>query len=158
MSFVVAVAALSVLHAVEIGAPPADAARRPVIKPLPAVNVTHPQRFTLPNGLQVQAVPRHVAPLVVLTVLVPAGSAADPADKAGLAAATVDMMDEGAGSRSALELARDLETLGAQLSLSAARDGSRVTLQTPVSGLERALPLLADILSAPASTRRNGSG
>jgi zinc protease len=128
---------------------PAVMHQPPVIKALPAVKVTKPARFTLPSGLAVQAVPRHVSPIVVLTVSIQAGSAADPTDKDGLAAATADMMDEGAGSRSALELARDLETLGASMSINANRDGSRLTLRTPVAGLPRALALLGDVLAAP---------
>ena len=41
------------------------------------------------------------------------------------------MLDEGAGTRSALEIAEELEQLGADLYVGAGRDGSQLTLQVP---------------------------
>src|SRR5262245_64547495 len=54
-------------------------------------------------------------PVVALMLLVKRGAADDPPGKEGLAAITVDMMDEGSGDRSAIEIHEGLARLGAQL-------------------------------------------
>src|SRR5690606_8569241 len=75
---------------------------------------------------------------------------ADPAGKYGVASMTANMLDEGAGSRSALELADAIEFLGAQLTTSSTFDASAVRLSTPVSKLGDALPLMADVVIRPS--------
>jgi zinc protease len=122
---------------------------KPVIGPLPALRLTAPTTFTLANGLQVIAVPRHAAPIVALQLVVRSGSDADPPALAGLAAATADMLDEGAGERDALTVARDLEALGAELFLGASRDGSMLSLSVPSPGFEPALAIAADVVMRP---------
>jgi zinc protease len=124
-------------------------ATKPTPGPLPALHVAKPQRLTLANGLTVLAVPRRTAPLVVAALVVPAGAALDPPAQAGLAAATADMLDEGAGARGPLELAADLETLGAQVSSSAGRDGAQVILEGPARTFPAALALASDLVVAP---------
>ncbi len=131
------------------GATPAAMSIRPPIGSLPGLKVPKPARFVLPNGLTVIAVPRRAAPIVAVQVVVRSGSASDPADGAGLAAAVADMLDEGAGSRQALDIARDIEQLGADLSTSATRDGAQISLQVPAAGLSAALRILSDMLTAP---------
>ena len=57
----------------------------------------------------------HEVPLVQINLLVKAGAGDDPAGKFGVASLTAAMLDEGAGTRTALELADDVEFLGASL-------------------------------------------
>ena len=58
---------------------------------------------------------RHTqVPLVAFTLLVRRGASSDPAGKEGLAAVTADMLDEGSGDRSAIEMHEALARLGAQ--------------------------------------------
>ncbi|HXU80314.1 MAG TPA: pitrilysin family protein [Polyangia bacterium] len=139
--------ALALLLAAE--AAPAHMAEKPAIGPLPALRLQAPTTFTLPNGLRVIAVPRHAAPIVALQLVVRSGADADPPALAGLAAATADMMDEGAGDRDALAVARDLEALGAELFLGASRDGSVLSLNVPSPGFEAALAIAADVALRP---------
>jgi predicted Zn-dependent peptidase len=80
------------------------------------------------------------------------GADADPDDMAGLASATSDMLDEGAGSRGALALAEVLEQLGADLWPGCGRDGMQVSLQVPRAGLAEALALAGDVLVRPQLT------
>ena len=128
---------------------PAAAARAPAIGPLPALAPAPPGRFELRNGLPVISVPRRTAPVVSLRLVVRSGADADPPALAGLAAATADMLDEGAGERGALEIAEELERLGAQLSLFVSRDGSELALQVPAAGFHRALAIVGDVLMRP---------
>jgi predicted Zn-dependent peptidase len=116
----------------------------------PALKLPPVQKHKLANGLQVWIVEQHEVPMVQLNLIVPAGSAADPADKYGVASMTANMLDEGAGGKSALELADAVEFLGAQLSTTSTFDYSAVRLSTPVSRLGEALPLMADVVARPS--------
>jgi predicted Zn-dependent peptidase len=108
------------------------------------------QKRTLANGLPVWIVEMHEVPVVNLTMVVKAGASADPNGKYGLASFTAAMLDEGAGGKSALELADAVEFLGAGLSTGSSFDSSSIRLQAPVSRLDEALPLMADVLLRPA--------
>ena len=95
------------------------------------------QKQTLSNGLAVWIVEQHEVPIAQLNLIVRAGSAADPAGKFGVASMTANMLDEGAGGKSALELADAIEFLGAQLGTSSTFDYSAVRLSAPVAQARR---------------------
>jgi zinc protease len=107
------------------------------------------QTFTLANGLPVYLIEKQDLPIVQMIFSFNGGSIHDPADKPGVAAMTADLMDEGAGARSALELADEISFLGIQLGAGAGRENLNVSLFSPVSKLRQALPLLGDILLNP---------
>jgi len=81
--------------------------------------------------------------------VIKAGSGADPRDKFGLASLTADMLDEGAGTKSSLQLADAVDFLGATLSTSCSWDASSIDLHVPVARLNEALPLMADVALRP---------
>jgi predicted Zn-dependent peptidase len=116
----------------------------------PALKLPPVQKQKLANGLEVWIVEQHEVPMAQVNLIVRAGSAADPAGKYGIASMTANMLDEGAGARSALELADAVEFLGAQLSTSSTFDYSAVRLSTPVARLTDALPLMADVVMRPS--------
>jgi zinc protease len=128
---------------------PAHMAHAPAVGPLPRLEPTRPTRFVLSNGLEVVAVRREVAPLVAVNLMFRAGSDADGPELSGLGSATADMLDEGAGTRGPLQMAEDLEQLGADLWLGCGRDGSQLSLQVPRKGFEAALAMAADVLMRP---------
>jgi predicted Zn-dependent peptidase len=103
----------------------------------------------LSNGLKVLLVEKHEVPLVQINLIVFAGSGMEPTGKMGLASMTADMLDEGAGTRSALELADAIDFLGANISTGSGRHTAVVNLNTPLSKLDDALPLMADIVLKP---------
>jgi zinc protease len=115
----------------------------------PALKLPPVQKHTLANGLAVWIIEQHEVPLVQANMIIRAGSAADPAGKYGVASMTANMLDEGAGGKTALELADAIEFLGAQLGTSSTFDYSAVRLSAPVSKLADALPLMADVVSRP---------
>jgi predicted Zn-dependent peptidase len=88
-------------------------------------------------------------PLVQVNLLILTGSADDPAGKFGIASLTAAMLDEGAGQRTALQIADDIEFLGAALETSSSFDASAVRLNVPSARLEAALPLMADVALRP---------
>ena len=59
------------------------------------------------------------------------------------------MLDEGAGTRNALEIADAVDFLGAELSAIGAVDASYVDLHVPVARLADALPIMADVVARP---------
>jgi zinc protease len=126
-----------------------DRSRPPALGPAPTLNLPAIQKRTLSNGLQVWVVEAHEVPLVQVNLLVLAGSGDDPAGKFGVASLTAAMLDEGAGARSALEIADAVEFLGADLATTSSFDASAVRLNVPVARLGEALPTLADVALRP---------
>ncbi len=122
--------------------PPALGPVRPL--KLPPVRVLH-----LANGLPVFLVEQHEVPVVQVDAVVRVGAGNDPLDKPGLASLTADMLDEGAGSKSALEIADEVDYLGAELTSEAGWDATVAALHVSVRRLERALPILADVVVRP---------
>ncbi len=126
-----------------------DRSGPPPLGPPPQLHLPAIQHFTLANGLPVVLLEKHTLPLLQVEVLVRAGSAADPADKSGLASMTAAMMEEGAGGRNALEFADAVDFLGASVSAFAGWHSSGVSLHTPVAKVDSALPLFADAVLRP---------
>src|SRR2546429_8629985 len=87
----------------------------------------------------------HKVPVVDVQVLLDAGAARDPADLPGLATFTALMLQQGAGTRGALDVADEAAFLGAQLNTTATADGAVASLHAPRRRLEAGLDLLADV-------------
>jgi len=126
-----------------------DRSKAPALGPLPALKLPPVEKRTLSNGLQVWIMGVHKVPTVHLELTIRAGVAADPASKFGLASLAADMLDEGAGARSALEISDAIDLLGAELSATGAIDASSVDLHVPVARLADALPIMADVVARP---------
>lgn len=126
-----------------------DRTRPPALGPAPALRVPPVQTSTLPNGLQLAVVEMHKVPVVDITLILDAGAVADPADLPGLATFTANMLDEGAGRRTALEIAEETDFLGARLYTSASYDGAAIGLHVPKRQLGPALDLMADVVLRP---------
>ena len=125
-----------------------DRSRPPAPGPPRTCSPLLPRR-TLSNGVAVWIVERHRVPLTGVTLVVRAGSAADPPGKLGAASLTAAMLDEGAGQRSALAIADEIEHLGAALSTASSFDSSTIRLDVPVARLGAALPIVADVALRP---------
>ncbi len=108
-----------------------------------------PQEKTLANGLRVIVVERPGVPLVSAEVLLRSGSEADPASASGLAAFTAALLTQGTATRSATQIAREVESLGATLKATADWDGSVVELTALSEQFEPAFVLLADVTRRP---------
>ena len=126
-----------------------DRTRPPQLGPPPQLDLPTIQKRTLSNGLPVWIVEAHEVPVVQVNLVVLAGSGDDPAERFGLASLTAAMLDEGAGSRSALEIADAIEFLGAALGTTSSFDASAIRLNVPVDKLQDALPVMADVALRP---------
>ncbi len=112
------------------------------------------RRRTLASGARVWTVEHHAVPLVSVLVLMPAGASSDPASRPGLAAITGDLLDEGCGPRTALEVHEDLGRIGAQLDTEVSADATVLSLTTLARFADRALEILADVVVRPRLEQR----
>ncbi|GAA5159994.1 pitrilysin family protein [Pseudonocardia eucalypti] len=130
----------------------------PPLGPLPTTPLPRAQRFELANGLPVYLVESHALPLVVASVTSRWGSAADPAAQPGLAGFTADLMDQGTPGRDAPGIAREIDSLGAELSVNAGVDGSTVQVSALSEQLGPAVGMLSDLVRSstfpPAEVER----
>lgn len=106
------------------------------------------------NGAKVMYVQAEGLPMIDVRLLFNAGSARDDG-QAGLAALTNDLLDQGAGSWSADEIAERLEQVGAELDTGAERDMAWLSLRS-LSDPARFQPAI-EVLDALVSTPRFAS-
>src|SRR5258708_39208944 len=126
-----------------------DRTKPPTLPPPPALKRPPVRTATLPNGLELAVVEIHKVPVVDISLVLDAGAVRDPANLPGLATFTATMLQQGAGRRSALDIADEAAFLGAQLSSAAGFDVATVSLHVPTRRLTEALDLLADLVLPP---------
>ena len=141
---------LTVYPSSRLAAQVVDRTKPPQLPPAPALKLPVVQTATLGNGLTLAVVEMHKVPVVDVEVMLDAGAARDPADAPGLATFTAAMLQQGAGTRGALEVADEAAFLGAELNTTASFDGAVASVHVPKRRLEAALDLLADVVLRPA--------
>jgi zinc protease len=122
--------------------PPRPLASRPVKFPPYEIR-------TLKNGLQVVLVSHHEQPAVSVRMIVRAGAAQDPREKLGVAMLTAALLDQGAGKRSAQEIADTIDFVGGILGTGAGTDLTYVNAIVLKDSLPLAFQLLADVVRRP---------
>lgn len=113
-----------------------------------------PTRFVTPNGITVLVVEQPAIPIVHLQATIRAGASQDPAEKAGLANLVASLLDEGTTSRTATQIAEQIEFVGGTLATRTEPDYSSASLRVLKKDLARGAELLADILLHPAFPER----
>jgi predicted Zn-dependent peptidase len=108
------------------------------------------EKSVLASGLRVWTVRHTAIPVLTLTLLVRRGAADDPPGKEGLAAISVDMLDEGSGNRSAIEIHEALARVGAQLDSDIGSDAAVLTITALSRFAGPALQLFADMVARPS--------
>lgn len=104
---------------------------------------------TLDNGMKLVFAQRNTVPLVNVAVQFDAGYSADAGGKLGRSALVSRVLDEGAGTLDALELAATLEGLGATLSVGSNIDATNVIMSMLAENMTESLAILADVLVRP---------
>jgi zinc protease len=139
--------------ATAISAQAPDRSKPPATGSAPVLKLPAIQKRALSNGLPVWIVELHKVPVAQINLVVLGGSADDPAGKYGVASLMAMMLEEGAGSRSSLEIADAIDFLGADLSAGSGIDSTGVRLHVPVARLADALPIMADVALRPTFPR-----
>ncbi len=147
------VAATAAVFAATLSAQAPDRTKPPGLGPTPALKLPAIQKRELTNGLPVWLVELHEVPVAQVNLVVTSGSASDPAGKYGIANFVASMLEEGAGSRSSLDIADAIDFLGADLTAGSAVDSTGVRLHVPVARLADALPIMADVVQRPTFPR-----
>lgn len=108
-----------------------------------------PVVFELPNGMRIWHIKQTQTPLVSVQLVFPGGAATDPEGKDGLTMLMADLMDEGAGSRDALQLDDAFLLLATDYAAKVSTDGVVFSLDMLAENFEPSLELLADIILRP---------
>ena len=122
--------------------PPAPAAPR-------SVTIPKPTEKTLKNGLRVIVIEDHDVPLVSAGVVVKNGGEVDPADLSGLAELTASLLTKGTKTRTAPEIAQQIEALGGTIESGAGWDASRAFINVMSGKIDPAMSILADVVRNP---------
>ncbi len=126
-----------------------DRKKLPALGTAPSASFPSLQRAKLKNGLTVVLAERRGVPVIDLRLRMEGGTASDTKDKAGLASLAMDLLDEGAGKRSAIQISEELQRLGATMSSGAALEVSTVSMNALKANLEPSLALMADVVTNP---------
>ncbi|MDR3707903.1 MAG: pitrilysin family protein [Capsulimonadaceae bacterium] len=108
-----------------------------------------PVRTVLPNGVVLIVQENHANKTVALTGLIRAGEVFDPKTRPGLSEMTALMLARGAGGKSALDIARRLETAGASLSIASDTEATRLGGKSLTKDFDLLVSTLADELRRP---------
>lgn len=123
-------------------------------KPKPAKKISFPRYVTadLTNGLRVLIIEHHEQPIVSLRFLVKSGSAQD-GDLPGLASLTGELLTKGTTTRSALQIAEEIDYVGGQLASGSDWDATYVSTTVLTKHLDVGFSLLADVASNPVFSK-----
>lgn len=112
-------------------------------------------RTKLANGLSVIVVPTSRLPLVDFRLVARAGSVNDPAGKEGVANLTSDLLTQGAGKRSAKQLADDIEFVGGSLEANVGAEQMVVSCEVLKKDLALGLELFRDVIVSPTFSKED---
>jgi zinc protease len=124
------------------------AALPPLLAPLPA-RAANIQNVDLGQHAEVWFAEDHTVPIVAFNISLPAGSAYDPAGKAGLASFAASMMDEGAGGLDSKAFHEALANRAISFSARAERDYVVISIATLKENAPEAMHLLQLALTRP---------
>jgi zinc protease len=125
-------------------------AKRPKAGPEPKLALPKAESFTLANGLTVIYHRNPSLPLVAAELVIKSGSMNNPRGKAGLAAFTTKLLEEGSQSRNALQIADEVAQLGASLETGSIQLASFIKISALKNNFHKALDIVADIAQHPA--------
>jgi zinc protease len=103
----------------------------------------------LSNGLKIATVQRTNVPLVTVQLLVKTGANGEETEKAGLANLTAAMLTKGTKTRTATQIAEQIEFLGATIASGAGWNNSVLTITGTSDKIDAALAIMADAALNP---------
>ena len=112
------------------------------LSPVPAPAV---KTITLDNGLTIWMVSRSGFPKVAAVLAVRGGLVADPKDRPGLAEILANALSQGTKTRTARQIAEQLQAAGGDLNARATQDSIIVSTSVLADKFNQALPVLADV-------------
>jgi zinc protease len=116
----------------------------------PSVKFPPYQTRTLANGLEVVVVMHHEQPAVSMRMVVKGGGAQDPQGLPGVANLVAMLLDQGTTTRSAKQIADEIDFTGGAVGAGAGTDFSYVGAVVLKSDFAAALDLFADVVRNPS--------
>lgn len=107
-------------------------------------------RRELSSGAHLVLMPYHRAPTVTVIAVFEGGEATDPDGKAGAVHLMADTLRKGTATRSAEQLAEEIDFLGGSLSCSSGLDSVAVALSVMTRDVDAGLALMADAVRSAA--------
>jgi predicted Zn-dependent peptidase len=129
---------------------PVDRTALPEVGRDPSFSFPRIERHRLANGMAVRTVEHRSAPVVSFVLQVKGGSGADESGREGVAALTGDILDEGTGELSAIDVSDLLARIGAEFDIDVGPDATTVTLTTLARFADRGARALADLTMRPS--------
>ena len=126
--------------------------KAPISNEILKVKLPRPQTATLDNGLQILVIEDRSLPQVSFQLIIPgAGGYFDPADNIGLAQYTAQMMREGTKTRNTLQMAQELETMAASMSVGAGLASQIATVSggSLTENFDKVFEIATDVLLNP---------
>ncbi len=115
-----------------------------------ARNALNPARTVLDNGAVLLTKPTHTTPAVAISLSLRAGSIADPAGLPGMTWLLSRVIDRGTATRSAADIAEELDSRGITLTITVTRHLFSLVCACLADDFEPVLALLADIVMSPS--------
>jgi zinc protease len=107
------------------------------------------EKAKLSNGLDLWVVQHHELPIVSMNLVLNAGGILENAEKSGVASMTSNMLNQGTKTRSAVEIANALQSIGSQVNPSASWDSSNISVLTLTRNLDQTLDIFSDMVVNP---------
>ena len=105
---------------------------------------------TLSNGMQVMIILHHEQPAITMRLLTRAGAAQDPTGKRGVAELVAHLLDQGTTTRSAQQIAEQIDFIGGALGTGSGTDLTYVNAVVMKDSFAFGMDLVADVARNPA--------
>jgi len=125
-------------------------ARLPKPGPNPKFALPPIEKMKLSNGLNVWMVRQTELPIVSMNLVLKTGGTLDPDERSGASSITASMLNQGTKTRSADDIANQLQSIGAFVNANSGWDSTNVSMQTLTKNLDQALDIYSDVVVNPA--------
>jgi zinc protease len=122
--------------------------------PAKSVNIPAVKETKLKNGLTIAVVEKPSVPIVTASLVIRSGADSEEMAKAGLANMTASMLTKGTKTRTAEQIAEQMEFLGASINSGAGWNNSNVTMNVTSDKLDQAMAIMADVVLNPSFTQK----
>jgi zinc protease len=127
-----------------------QAAKLPKAGPDPKFALPPIEKVKLSNGMDLWMVEQHELPIVSMNMVFRTGSSNEPDNRTGVAQITSQLLDDGTATRSAADIANQLQSIGANLNSGGGWDSTNVGMQTLTRNLDKAIEIYADVVQNPS--------
>jgi zinc protease len=112
----------------------------------PAVKLPPFSKTQLKNGMTLLLMEHHEVPIISFSIIVKAGTVADPAGKDGVASLTAELLRKGTRTRTSDQIASDLDFIGGEFDMNASPDFTAGSAEFLKKDIKQGMSLMADVI------------